>query len=271
MKTSRSAALALTSSALVLVFLVFGRDSLSYVTTALAELRGAVKENVPLEFELERARQMIAGLEPEVARNMRLIVQEEVQIENLEKRLDEREALLRKSESDILRLKNDLDLGHASYRYDGGLFTADQVKTELAARFARFKSGQASQDQLRQVLAARTRGLEAARGKLEAMLAAKRQLEIDVENLEARMKMVEVAETTNNLNFNDSHLARTRELIGDLGTRIEVAERFLDAEAEGPAEIDLGDPDVENISEAIASHFGLTTAPRAPLAKSRGK
>ena len=52
------------------------------------------------------------------------------------------------------------------------------------------------------------------------MLAAKRQLEVDIENLEARKKMVEVAQTTSNYQFDDSQLGQVKELVTDLRTRL---------------------------------------------------
>ena len=82
-------------------------------------------------------------------------------------------------------------------------------------------------DQLKHVMRARTNGLSAAREKLEHMLAAKRQLAVDIENLEARLKMIEVAQTTSQFNFDDSQLARTRELIGEIGTRLDVTEKMM--------------------------------------------
>ena len=57
------------------------------------------------------------------------------------------------------------------------------------------------------------------------MLAAKRKLEVDVEHLEARLKMVEAAQTTSDYAFDDSRLSRVKELITDLRTRLDVAER----------------------------------------------
>ena len=88
------------------------------------------------------------------------------------------------------------------------------------------------------------------------MLAAKRQLQVDVENLQARQKMVEVAQTTSEFNFDDSHLARTKELIRDIQTRIEVSEKLLNAETSFHDRIPLDEPVVEDVSEQITEYFG---------------
>jgi hypothetical protein len=87
------------------------------------------------------------------------------------------------------------------------------------------------------------------------MLAAKRKLEVDVENLEARLKMVEVAQTTSNYNFDDSQLGRAKELIGDLRTRLNVAEKMVNVEGEFHDEIPLSSPTNEDIVEQVTEYF----------------
>jgi hypothetical protein len=133
------------------------------------------------------------------------------------------------------------------------------VRADLESRFARFKTQDATLANLHKVLHARQRGLEAAREKLEGMLAAKRQLEVDVENLEARMKMVEVAQTTSDFNFDDSHLARTKDLINEIHSRIDVAEKMVDADGYFHDEIPLDtEPVSGDISQEIAEYFGAS-------------
>ena len=88
-----------------------------------------------------------------------------------------------------------------------------QVETDLTRRFEQFKVKEATLGKLRQVLAARERGLVAGREKLKAMQAAKGQLEVDVANLDARLEMVKVAQSTSEFNFDDSRLSRTKDLV----------------------------------------------------------
>jgi len=242
----------------LLAVLFFGRDALSYLGTTVSRVHDSVRESVPVEFEIERARDMIEDLKPEIRRNMQLIAKEEVEVERLEKQAKQAETKLEKNRAELMRLKADLDTGKSTFEYAGHRYTASQVEEDMSNRFERFKTQDATIAKLHSILGARKKGLEAAHEKLESMLAAKRQLEVDIENLEARQKMVEVAQTTSEFNFDDSHLARTKELIDEIGTRIEVAERLVDAEGYFHDEIPL-DEDVEgesNVSEEIAKYFG---------------
>jgi hypothetical protein len=89
------------------------------------------------------------------------------------------------------------------------------------------------------------------------MLAAKRNLEVDIENLEARLKMVEVAQTTSDFNFDDSQLSRTKELLTEISDRIEVAERLVNADTNFHDRIPLEEPDADrDIRKEVANYFG---------------
>jgi hypothetical protein len=240
---------------LSLMALFFGRDACSYFSTTVGKVHQSVKDSVPIEFEIERARAMIKDLAPEIRRNMHLIAKEEVAVERLAKQIDKLESRLHKDRGNLMRLKSDLDSGQSTYSYAGRSYTEGQVRTDLANRFERFKTNDSTAVKLHKVLAAREKSLDAARGKLEGMLAAKQQLEVDVANLAARLKMVEVAQTTSDFSFDDSHLARTKDLITDIRTRIDVAEKLVDANQAFHEEIPLEEPDESDISDEIAEYF----------------
>ena len=65
---------------LLLLGLLFGR---SHVLTTIGMVKQTVKESVPVDFEIDRARKMITDLAPEIRRNMHLIAKEEVEVERL--------------------------------------------------------------------------------------------------------------------------------------------------------------------------------------------
>ena len=237
----------------------FGRDAASYVGTTLGWVKSSVKNSVPVEFEIERARSMVKNLVPDIRKNMHVIAQEEVEVERLDKQIDEAESGLNRDRTELMRLKADLAETRPVYVYSGREFSVQQVKTDLANRFERYKTHDATLTSLREIHSARSRSLEAARQKLEGMLAAKRKLEVDVENLEARLKMVEVAQTTSDYNFDDSQLARAKELITDVRTRLNVAERMVNVESQLKDEIPVASPVSENIVEQVTEYFSPAT------------
>ncbi|MGE0761579.1 MAG: hypothetical protein AB7O38_31495 [Pirellulaceae bacterium] len=201
---------------------------------------------------------MIRGLVPEIEKNMHLIAREETEVAKLERQVTKAEEQLAKDRHDIQRLKTDLDRGSEVFVYAGRNYSSKQVKEDLINRFDQFRTKEATTDSLHKILTARQQSLLAAREKLEGMLAAKRQLEVDVENLEARVKMVEVAQTTSDFNFDDSQLSRTKELISEISDRIEVAERLVNADNKLRDRIPLDEvsPSERNITDEITNYFG---------------
>ncbi len=245
----------------VLGALFFGRDVASYVSTCWSRVSDSVKQSVPVDFEIDRARKMVKDLAPDIQRNMHVIAKEEVEVNRLEHQIAENQQKLDKDRAELLRLKEDAASGRTTFTYGERTYTVTQVKTDLANRFERFKTADATLVSLRDIHAAREKSLDAARQKLEGMLAAKRQLEVDVENLEARRKMVEVAQSTSNYQFDDSQLGRVKELVTDLRTRLQVSEKMINAEGDMHEGISLDQPSADGIVEKVGQYF--TPAPPA--------
>ncbi len=241
--------------ALLVGMFFFGRDVFSYVRTSAGYVRETVTDSVPMEFQIDRARGMIQDLVPEIRKNMHIIAKEEVEVERLQKQIDDAQANLTRDKSDLMRLKADLSTNKGLFRYAGRDYTMDQVKLDLANRFERYKTAEATLASLQEIHRARQKSLEAARQKLEGMLAAKRQLAVEVENLQARLQMVAAAQTTAAYNFDDSKLGRVKELLGDLKTRLDVAERMVNAETNFHDEIPLDQTASENIVEQVSEYF----------------
>jgi len=240
----------------LLASLLLGSDAFSYIRTGLSRGRDAVRDAVPIKFEIARAERMIKDLDPEIRRNMHIIAKEEVEVADLRANIEELDAKLAKGKDQILRLTQDLGKGDATFVYAKKAYTSDQVKTDLEGRFARHKAMQATADKMKQIVSMRTKGLAAAQEKLRAMHSAKAQLEVDVANLNARLDLVEVAQASSNCQFDDSVLSRAKGLVKDIGTRIDVAEKLVNADTAVVGEIDLDEKPSTNITEEITKFFG---------------
>ena len=234
----------------------FGRSAASYVGTAVGRIKDSIKDSVPVGFELDRARKMVKDLVPDIQRNMHMIAQEEVEVDRLDHQIADCRQKLDKDKADLLRLKGDAVSATRGVTCGARVYTGGQGKGGLSKRFERFKTADSTLKSLAGIHDARQKGLEAARQKLEAMLAAKRQLEVDIENLEARKKMVEVAQTTSNVQFDDSQLGQVKELVSDLRTRLQVAEKMVSAETSLHDEIPLDTPTPANIVDQVTDYFG---------------
>ena len=239
----------------LLMVLFFGRDAASYVRTSYGWMKDSVKSQVPVEFEIERARRMVKNLVPEIRKNMHVIAQEEVEIERLDKQIAQISGGMEKDRAEILKLKTDLAAPKDTYQYGGRSYSIQQVKVDLANRFERFKTQDATLASLREIECARRKSLDAARQKFEGMKAAKRQLEVEVEHLETKYKMVEVAQTAAPFNIDDSELGRVKDLIAEIRTRLNVAERLVNEQGDFEGQIPVSAPEADDIVETVTEYF----------------
>jgi len=243
-------------AATVVAVFVFGRHLHSYVKTAGGWVSDSVKNSVPIEFEIDRARGMVKDILPEIRKNMQIIAKEEVEVDRLQQDIDRLEKKQDKDRTDLMSLKKDAASGQSTFKYASRTYTLEQVKCDLANRFTRYQTADTTLASERAILDARQKSLNAAREKLDAMLAQKRKLEVDVENIEAQLKMVQVAQTSSAVNFDDSHLGQVKELLDDLRSRISVEKKMVEAAGTLQGEIPVDQPATENIVDRVTEYFG---------------
>jgi chromosome segregation ATPase len=254
------------SAALLVMGLMFGRDAASYVRTTAGWVKESVAEKVPVEFQIERARKLITDLEPEVRRNKHLIVREEVALEALANQLQKLEEKQTQEKANLLRMQAAVAEGGPTIVFASRQYTVDQVKRDMTNRFERYKTNDETVYNLRRVLNARQKSLEAARSELEQMLASRNQLIAEVEKLEARQKMVSVAQTSSEFNLDSSVLARANQLVREVETRLDVTERMLSADLQFAEEIPLEVPTSDDIASQVSEYFGAADAKVESLA-----
>ncbi|TWT46768.1 hypothetical protein [Botrimarina hoheduenensis] len=249
-------ALALT----LLAGLTVGSDLGSYLSTAYHRMTDRVSDTVPIEFQIDRARQLVAELAPEVREAMRVIAKEEIALERLDDQIVSASEQAVQGKDAIVRLQSDLTSGKGVFQYAGRTYTRSQVSEDLSRRFTRHKVADETLAHLETMRDARQGNLEAARLKLTAMISTQKQLEADLVNLEAKRSLVAVAQTATDVALDDSRLARAKELIADIRTRLDVTAKLAHADAAYPGEIQLDPQQSAEITDQVAAYFGLERA-----------
>ena len=72
---------------LIAGLVLFGTGAFSYVRTSAGLVKESVHNSVPIEFQIQRARDMIDDLVPEIRKNMHVIAKEEVEVTHLEQQI----------------------------------------------------------------------------------------------------------------------------------------------------------------------------------------
>lgn len=205
----------------------FGDEGISYVSTATRMVSEQVGDQVPISFEIERARTMIGQLTPDIKRNMVVIAQEEVGVDTLRKEVKVADQILSKQQEVLLELRKQAESGQTTLKIGSRTATPADIDRELDRRFTRFRLLEATLAAKQDLLASREESLAAARVKLESMLNAKRDLEIQAENLEARLRTLHSDAISHRVKFDDSDVSKCQSLVNDLRARLDVAEKMI--------------------------------------------
>ena len=90
------------------------------------------------------------------------------------------------------------------------------------------------------------------------MQASQRKLRAEIDNLEARNKMVQVAQASSEFEFDNSQLSEARELVNSIHSRVRTDEKLLNAESRPLDRIPLERADEEtDILDRISSYFNM--------------
>ena len=240
---------------------IFGTDLFSYISTAGHKIKNATKSAVPIDFEIQRARETIDSLMPEIKQNMGTIASEEVALNKLNDDINKLDSRMKdaKGELVILQTALDSDKNKAHFIFCDRTYARSQVENDLSARFERYQIDQSQSEALIKMKSMREQSLQAAKSKLQEYLAQKQELEVKLQQLDARLKMVELAKTTSEFNFNEDNLGQAKKLISELQGRLEVEERLVGNHGDLSNEVVLKNDTTKNkdISSRVTQYFGL--------------
>ena len=206
--------------ALLLVTLLFGSRLPSYASTAYQRVRQTVDDSVSLEFKLRDARNQLQKLTPEI---------NHMQFEFTRQEVASSQDKLEDQLARIMLLKNHLESGETAFVTNGRSFSVTEVQQDIARRWDLYKTSKSIVETKSEVLQAQEAGLEAARRKIAETQGLREKLEVEIAQLEARMKLVEVAKTASEVHFDDSRVSRLRESLDDIRSRLEVEEHLVNS------------------------------------------
>lgn len=253
--------------------LLFGDDLVSYVKSSANAVQSTVKGAVPIEFELTRARDLLDEIIPEMHANVRRIATEEVELASLKADIKESNEKLAEERARVAKLRDVVGVELASYRLGGQKYSREQVVDDLSRRFERVKEAEVVLAGKERLLIQREATLAAAENMLRKTQSQKSLLEDKIESLASQHRLVQAAAVGSKVQMDNSKLAQTEKLIGEIKKRLDVAERVLARQSEfvqpievsvvdevdllaqvdeylhGPAEVAVQDHDIDTHAE----------------------
>jgi hypothetical protein len=235
--------------------LVFGREVVSYVSCSANSMKTAVKRSVPIEFELQRARDMVEGIIPELRANIRLIAEEEVEVAALKKDIDVTTDRQAAAKQQISMLRDTLEVQQVSYSVKGRDCSRDHLAKKLAQRFAHFRESEDILASKKQLLETRERSLEAAIQVLERTRARKSQLTQQIEALVSQHRLLKAESVGTKVQIDGSKLAKAERLISQITKRLDVAERVIQRESDFLPMLDVESVNEIDLLDEVDEYF----------------
>lgn len=239
----------------VAAILVFRGEAISYVKTSAGWIKDSVKQNVPIEFQIERAEDMVGDVDGEIRRAKEGVATSVVQLRRLEKKVASLQESQDKSKTDLMRLKADVSSGQQFVSYGGRNFTIEQVKVDLTHRFARHKKNDEALASLKETVSLRQRAVDGAKQKVAALEAEREELLANIGLLKARVEEVGALKAASEFNFDDTRIGRVRDLVDELQARLDVDEELAMAHGGSFGEIPLDELAPETIADEVTAYF----------------
>src|SRR5436305_7508936 len=180
-----------TGGALLTSGLMFGSELSSYMRSSVHDVRMAVKDNIPMQFELRRARDLLDEIGPEMHNNVRAIAEQEVEVATLQGDINESKQGINEERVRVAKLRDAVAGGQTSFTFGDMSFSHNQITQELSRRFSHLKEAETALASKQQLLENRQKSLIAAQEALENAKSQKAQLEAQIEGLEAQYKLVQ--------------------------------------------------------------------------------
>ena len=219
-------------------FLLLGMSFPSYLRTSATSVRQTVQETVPIEFQLRRTRDLIDQVLPDLQSQVRIIAQEEVAIAGLVSEIARDQARLESEQAALLSLRTQMRGQQVSFQAGGSKITREQMTERIQQRFEQFKQGEMTLLSKQRLLEKRNDGLAAAISSLDTMRHRKAELELKVEALGAQCRLIQASAIESGSTVDATHLSEADQLLDQLETRLDVAQRVLAHEQEG-AEMEI--------------------------------
>jgi hypothetical protein len=245
---------------------IFGREVFSYISSSCNSVRLAVKESVPVEFQLQRARDLVNDIVPEMHANVRLIAQQEVEIAALKSDIEQSSRDLGNERTRVARLRDNLNTQNASFTFGQFTYTRDQVKEDLSHRFNNLKEAEVILAGKQRLLENREKSLQAAMQALGRTKQQKALLETQIATLEGQNQLVKAASVGSTFAIDNSKLAQSEKLIAEIKKQLDVSERVLAHQAKFTTPIEINVVNETELLKQVDDHLG-SSAPSAQTAQ----
>jgi chromosome segregation ATPase len=236
-------------------FLLTGTSLGSYARTAYAQTVGYFKGQIPLEFQLERAKQLVSELGPDIHRAARDIAIEEVRVARLQQEVSLAQKDQQEQETTILALREQVRKGETTYTIGSRTFSLADLERDLSRRFRSFRRASENLADKKKVLDAREAKLTAARETYQELLESKKELESEIESLDSQQKILEAKKVAKRIVIDEGRFQIAREALAEVKERLAVDQKLIETEGFTVDPVPAEELPPANLTQEIDTYF----------------
>lgn len=223
--------IAIVAVAVVAGLILLNKTSIgSYVGFGWKKGKELFKQQVPPEVQVERLRYELTQLDPEIKKARRTLAEEAVAVEDLRKDVAKTQRGLEERLREILAVRTDVESDASKLNYNGREYPAAVVRSRLAMDWESYKRTEEALKSKVKLLEARELALADGHKQLAGMTGLKDQLQAELDQVEAELKTLRLAQTRNNIQIDNTRITRFKDSLAELQRRIKVETRVMEYE-----------------------------------------
>jgi hypothetical protein len=241
-------------------FLLFGTNLGSYLGTMFSSVKEGIAGQIPVEFELKRATNLIQQIEPQIESCKRDVARAEVELEELQASVGKLEKVVGSEEK---KLKAGARLLSSEGEVVGVTLASETLtrrryERDLQRTMDSFRNNEAILKTKRQLIERQTEAVDVAKQRLLAVRAERESLADQVRTLRTQQQWIEsVAASQKRFDLDDSALSQAKEALAKVKERLNIAQKMLenDMVAQGDDVVAVAEP-ARDVLKEICEHFG---------------
>jgi chromosome segregation ATPase len=213
-------------------FLLFGGHTPSYLSTAYGSVRDKVRGEIPIEFEVKRAQDLIRAIDPEIEECKRDVARAEVELESLNNEIQRLDRTVTKGQRKIQNHRELLkDNQGNAFSISGITYSRREIMLDLERTLDMQKNHEVLLRGKKSLLENQSRSVGSARVRLDAVRGEKAKLEDVVQSLLAQKRQVEaLAASSRKFDFDTSNLSRAKEVLAEVKKRLDIAQKMIQSD-----------------------------------------
>lgn len=210
----------------------------SFIRSEISEARKQAEDNIPPEKEISRLRNEVKLLDKDIMAVVNQVAKERVAVNQLQQDVND---LAEKQEGEKALLKTRAEAikkAEGQVTWGSRTLSVASAKVELADGVKRFETNQRSLDTMQQTLAIRIKNRDTLEKQLETMKNQKQEMSTAIDALENELTTLKLQQMESKYQTDDSRLARIKEDMKKLKTRVDVEReklKLMPAALENPA------------------------------------